>query len=210
MNYVKQIVKCGCCGNSVEINKVKSRFRADYGLDNKPQYLREFPLISVCSDCGYTALNLEKELSQSYKTIVASEEYQKQVRSLSDNVNDKIELALKTEYDDEARAYLLLLGCWYLEFNNKKIEALAKRREAVSYMEDSFENEYELKAVIIYIDCLRQLKLFQDAMQAIQDLEDFLSENLDSEDIRYKLFMFEKKLIQLEDSTPHMVSEVML
>ncbi len=128
MKIKKVEVVCGCCGKKVEIEIIQSMLSTDYGLDNKPQFQWQLPLIQECPACRYCGLDISKPVKKEVGNIVKLPQYQKIMNGNYEDAYDlRVKSAAKLSVDTEDKIYLYLISCWNLEFNEKHEGAAAMR-----------------------------------------------------------------------------------
>ena len=211
MKYANQVVKCGCCGKTVEVSAVVSRYRKDSGLDQKPGNKMMLPSIQECPECHYCSNSLKAEVSENIKERVHSEDYQQNMAG-NDSIDRgflRLQAALVCTEDEEKKAFFNLWSAWYCEWEEKSALAENFRAKAVGFMEKMLEHTINISLMLIYIDSLRQLKEFEKAEEVIKDIEEDVKKNLSEDRMEYKVFMLEKRLVEAEDANAHWVSEAM-
>lgn len=209
MQKLKQKAVCGCCGGEVESIVTKSMYIHDSGLDQRPEYEYQLLDIMKCPHCHYCSAELDKPVPEKIKKFVFSDEYRKMVREIGIDQNDCcIKAAAELAQVNEEKIYMYLKSCWYLEFQNKRDLADSMRKKAVAIMEEEIELYPPIELVIIYIDSIRQLKQFDKCEKTINEIDNLVTQRFAPDETIYKIFQYEKQLIEARDSAPHMISEI--
>lgn len=211
MKITKKVKTCGCCGKCFEGLIVNSCYRGDYGLDNKPMQKDGYPLVEQCPNCGYCGFSIEKQVSEEIRETVKSEEYKKILEAGGENQDIyRLQAMLLLTDDLEQESYIHLLLCWIYEEEQKKIEALKERKTAASQMEKEFEEKPSVlvEQMMIYIDCLRQLGEWEQAKMVVEDIGEDIQEHFNLKHLIRRIFEFEKKAIEIQDTAPHSIREV--
>lgn len=209
MQNTDMYVKCACCGADVRIEVLKSVYKKDCGLDQKPEYEYLLKTIDECPKCHYCSQRLDKAITENVKKIVASKKYQNIMNLQSDDERGRrIRAAAKLAENDAEKANLYLLAAWHYEWEKELKTALQMREKAIVHMEELLKGQVPVATVLIYIDCLRQVGKFAEANEVINEIETAIEENLERNSVEYKIFQYEKELINHLDDAAHMVSEV--
>lgn len=214
--------KCACCGNVFDTFEIGSSFIAEGYLDGKNSGYNPFSELKKCPNCHYVNTNLEELVSDDVVDIVNSEEYKSLFRENNDSQN---ELSGQEDYritifkaflmlnkDIKSRIDVLLQLCWAYEDMKKYDEARKIRKDVVSEFEIylNSDSEIEVSDGLIFVDCLRQLGLFEEAANILNELEPAFDEEIFSHPSEYIIFIFEKKLVNKADNKPYKYSEVKL
>lgn len=62
--------------------------------------------------------------------------------------------------------------------------------------------------MMIYIDCLRQLGEWEQAKMVVEDIGEDIQEHFNLKHLIRRIFEFEKKAIEIQDTAPHSIREV--
>ncbi len=204
-------VVCGCCGEKTEVEILASMLIQDRGLDNKPQYQWQLPIIQECPNCHYCHFSIGQPVSEDVKKIVMSQQYQEIMKKSCEDVYDRsVKAAAKLSKSIQDKIYLYLIACWNSEFHDQMKAAKAMRKRVVKLMEGYFLEQQEVGMVLTYIDSQRQLGRFDGALETARSIEQAVEENVQKEDILYQILQFEKRLLNASDSKAHMISEMKL
>lgn len=209
MKKIRENVICGCCGEKTEVEIVQSIFIRDYGLDNKPQFSWQLPMIQECPYCHFCSEDISRSATEDIKNKVMLRKYQSAMKdTCSDEYDRKVRAAAELSDDVEDKIYLYLAACWNLEFHGQKEAADEMRKKAVALMEILFEEKSQFEMVLMYIDSLRQLGMFDEAKETVESVRQAAENNLSRKDVSYAIFQFEKELLKISDSKAHMISEL--
>lgn len=110
-------------------------------------------------------------------------------------------MAVKDKDAKEA-GYNYLLAYWYLKETNTA-NADKACEKAIRNFERYLMCNFDEEIAMILIDCLRQMKRFDEAIETANSLEPYISDNK-----LIAILLFEKKLISDNDCGTHRVSEV--
>lgn len=206
-SYIKKTIKCLCCGKNyvVELLKGYSSY-ADVDLDTNPHNPALYDRVVLCPACGFATSKPYTVITEDLKASVKSTVYTDMLKNRQfDNIGKKLLLAgylAVKEKDAKEAGYNYLLAYWYLkETNSANADKACKK--AIENFERYLECSYDEEIAMILIDCLRQMKCFDEAMETANSLEPYISN-----DKLMALLLFEKKLISNNDSETHRVSEV--
>lgn len=211
MKQKEMKVICACCGKEVTVPVRISSYRRDSGLDQKPEIPALLPLIQECPNCHYCSNALEAPVSENVKTKILNENYYNYMEEveISDRAFVRLQAAMRGTEDDKKNAFFHLWSAWFCEWNDSMETAKMFRRKAVDFMEKCLQQAVDFPFMLIYIDCLRQLEAFEKAEEVIADIEGMVVKNLSPERAEYKVFLYEKQLVEAKDARAHMVSEAM-
>lgn len=211
MRTIRKCVICGCCKQKVEVPIMLSRYLGATGLDNRPCNEAELPVVQKCSRCGYCNFSIEGEIADKTRKVIASEEYQRHIKRVSDDeYGDKLQAMLLYLQSIQSRIYVYLLLCWHYEWKKDIEMACEMRRHAVQQMELAFRTESEIRVeeILIYIDCLRQLGRFEEAKETVESIETEVCKNLAEDQLLFQVYRYQKTLIEKGDAFAHTVAEV--
>lgn len=214
MKIISKFKVCGCCGAKFEGSVCGSRYRENYGLDNKPVSPDGFPLIEQCPECGYCGFSIEDKVSGKVRETVESDAYKKILKA--EYASEKIRLlhAMLLLTDSlEQSEYLHMLLCWAYEDAGQNEEAVKARKLAVGQMEQRFFNpeakvRIPVQVFMVYFDCLRQLGEWEKLGKAIGEVEDDIRQHLKPEHLICRILEFEKNAMKNGDTAPHSIQEV--
>ena len=86
-------------------------------------------------------------------------------------------------------------------------------KKAISAFEDYFNEiiNIEIKDGLVYIDCLRQMGMFEDANETIEVMKPAFDDGeVFTSPSEYIIYVFEKRLIDSQDDKAYKISEVKL
>lgn len=198
MKIKKTQITCANCKNVFQSRIKLSASSAVFGLDGKPNTTDFFRLIQLCPNCKYAGYDIEKTQPNG---VVSSSLY---------NPIDPLsvyECAIAVS-SDEDKLSLLMEYTWQLEFAKRNDEATAIRQRLADYLDVYLEEKPVIELILIYVDVLRQLGRFEEAVQLVEAVKPKvkLEENIKKD--FYKIFIFEECLLHKGDSLPHLRSEV--
>lgn len=208
MKFEEYRTQCACCGGEVITRNFISRYVPDCYLDGKPLAESELLAVEECPHCHYCALSIDEPIDDIIKDLVKSDKYQQIFNSPDYDAKDiRYKGAARLAKSAREKSILYMTSAWYLEMQGK--DEVKMRQKALQYMEKAFSEEGITEDdALIYIDCLRQLGKFEEALEQINDIEDDLREIYASDDQIICILDFEKKLLVNKDKMPHKFSEV--
>lgn len=208
-SYIKKTIKCPCCGKKyvVELLKGYSAYM-DMDLDTNPHNPALYDRIVLCPACGFATSKPYTAITEDLKTAVKSTAYTEMLKNRQfDNTVKKLLLAgylAVKDKDAKEAGYNYLLAYWYLKETNSS-NADKACEKAIKNFERYLKYNYDEEIAMILIDCYRQMRRFEEAMETVDSLEPYIqNENLKG------ILLLEKKLISNKDSGIHRVSEVEL
>lgn len=207
----KMILKkqCACCRKEADVAERVSAYIEDTGLDQRPKYEYLLSEIQECPNCHYCSFDIEEPVMEKVREEVYTEEYQSAIKDERFDIDERrLNAAIKLAEKDKEKADLYLNACWKQEFKGNKNTADIMREKAAACMEKMFQEAVRFELVLLYLDCLRQLKRYEEATVLINEIEEHVIQNLEPDEIPYQVFCLEKKLIADRDHKPHMMSEV--
>lgn len=208
MRQIEKKTVCGCCGKEIIQTVMISRYQSDAGLDGKPTNISALPLMQECKYCHYCNIDLGKKIPDKTKSVVMSAEYQNILKKdCMDTQMCRLKAAAYATEDRKVKWHLYLAVCWYMEMQDV-IGAEEIRAQAVTLMEDTFQQSADLDEILVYIDCLRILGRMAEAEEQIDAIEELVENNCPSDSILYRRYKFEKYLVLDKDRNAHCVSEV--
>ena len=221
MSYTEMKQRCACCGNVVDIIKYYDSNGRPTNMDGKGSANPLSKTLRECPICHYVNTDLEKKLSNI--NIVETDVYKKLFQYTDEQKADKqfefIQAVNRCQVyhdlidvSDPERIHALLQICWLYEDIGNTKKAIEYRKQATNeYYKFFKKHNFRLSEVIICIDCLRQLGWFREAKHVIKVVnKDYFIKRryLYSYGEEYILLLFEKQLIEAEDSDPHCETEI--
>ena len=215
--------KCACCGNIVDSFDIESYYVSDSYLDGKCNDFSLITELKECPVCHYVNTDLENLISDDSVQIVKSHEYEKlflnEVQQETDSevsATLKIVNICKAYYMLSTDAYTKIMSllqlCWIYENAGNIAIAKEYRKIAISAFEDYFNEiiDIDIKDGLVYIDCLRQMGMFEDANETIEVMQPAFEGEVFTSPSEYIIFVFEKRLIDSLDDKAYKLSEVKL
>ena len=206
-SYVKKTIKCPCCGKKYVVELLKGYSTCmDVDLDTNPHNSALYDRVVLCPACGFATSKPYTAITEDLKAAVKSTVYTEMLKNRQfDNTGKKLllagYLAVKDKNAKEA-GYNYLLAYWYLKETNSS-NADKACEKAIKNFERYLKYNYDEEIAMILIDCLRQMKRFDEAIETANSLEPYISN-----DKMKAILLFEKKLISNNDSGIYRVSEV--
>lgn len=203
-NYRNMELHCGCCGTVFDAKVLRSYYNSsDIGLDLNPHNEAVFDSIVQCPSCGYTSLAIQKPAIVSRSQVAKLLE--STTRDYSDSIVQKAVLgALIAEASKDYRtAGLLYLMSYWRTLNGEKEDGRHLLLKATENQELYLVENQDVDTAIVYIDCLRQLEMFDQAAETAIDLSQYVNDAQ-----RLSILEYERKLIERNDCAPHSLSEV--
>lgn len=206
-SYVKKTIKCPCCGKNyvAELLKGYSSY-ADVDLDTNPHNPALYDRVLLCPACGFATSKPYTAITEDLKASVKSTVYTDMLKNRQfDNTGKKLLLAgylAVKDKDAKEAGYNYLLAYWYLKETNTA-NADKACEKAIRNFERYLMCNFDEEIAMILIDCLRQMKRFDEAIETANSLEPYISDNE-----LIAILLFEKKLISDNDCGTHRVSEV--
>ena len=222
MNIIDVKKKCACCGNTIDTFDIMSYYVSDSYLDGKCNSHSLITELKECPICHYVNTDIEKLISPDSTQIVNSSEYVKLFQNEQDVDSEqfdtlkKVNLCkayymLSTDAYDKINALLQI--CWIYENAGNISIAKEYRKKAISAFEDYFNEiiNIEIKDGLVYIDCLRQMGMFEDANETIEVMKPAFDDGeVFTSPSEYIIYVFEKRLIDSQDDKAYKISEVKL
>jgi uncharacterized protein (DUF2225 family) len=206
-SYVKKTIVCPCCGNNHTFSMLKGYSPcSDVDLDTNPHNPALYDRVIMCPNCGYSTSKPYSSISDGIKSVVKSSVYTDMLNNkMFDNISKKLILAgylAVKERDAKEAGYDYLLAYWYLKETNSS-EANRACEKAIKNFERYLNKSQDEEIALIIIDCYRQMKRFNDAMETIESLEQFVGDSKVKQ-----ILLFEKSLVESGDYESHRLSEV--
>lgn len=203
-------VRCAVCGQTSEQTAVSSRYVPDHGLDGKPAGHGPGVPVMECPHCHHTAADLAAAVPETVRTYVYSDAYTRWYAAQTDPDLRQLEgtALITAQADPVIAARWHLAAAWYCEDHAMPDRAAQNRRQ---YLEMTLASGCKLTpdAMLPYLDSLRRLGRFEEARALAGQLQPAFARLFEEQDIHRKLLQTELHLIDAEDASPHMVSEVM-
>lgn len=203
-NYRNKKLKCGCCGTVFDAKVLCSYYNtSDIGLDLNPHTEAVFESIVQCPSCGYTSLAIQKPAFISRSQVAGFCE--STTRNFSDSIVQRAVLgALIAEASkDYKTAGMLYLMSYWRTLGVAKEGDKHLLSKATENQEKYLVENQDIDTAIVYIDCLRQLKMFEQAKETATDLAQYINDAH-----RLSILEYEQRLIGRNDCAPHSLSEV--
>lgn len=208
ISYAYKNITCKCCGIDYKAKLLKG-FYNDYigDLDSYPNHPASYDAVIMCPNCGYVTDSVYQEINDDIRKYVGSTDYI-ELFTNSDFQEELKKMILwgylftkKGDYSGSAYAYLL--AYWYMREHNtsKKYEMLDT---SIEFMMKYLEKNIDIDSAIVLVDCLRQAQKYEEAIETLQSLSDYM----DPLDVRFNILNYEKTLIESNDSMPHSLNEV--
>lgn len=205
----KMVLSCPCCEKQsvqdVLIGMIFSNEVMD--LDTFPHDEAIYDRAIICPHCGFSSTTFTAPVSKEIAEIVGSDSYQSFFNDQSIDMKAKKNLLsaylLGKQKKYKEAGYGYLTAYWYLrtvDLSSSK-KALAK---AIEYLAAYVEKNADVNSAIVFVDALRQNNQFDEAMDTLDSLSQFVPNNSNITEIIDK----ERKLIVARNSAPHLISEV--
>lgn len=205
-SYMNKTIQCMCCGFTYKAKILKGFYNSAVAdLDTYTHSPAVYDKVIECPSCGYSTEKIGAEVSHEVIEFIHSDEYQKIVRDESlSNVYKKNYLSgliyeFKHEYKNAAHYFLH--AYWITREASKTCDELLVK--VINNLKRYLENNMDISAAIMMIDCMRQLSSFEEAEETAISLEHYLQKEYDKKLIEYELV-----LIRNRDNKPHSQSEV--
>lgn len=207
--YKKTLLTCPCCGkkSTQEVLVGMNYSYKHMDLDTFPHDEAVYDRTIICPCCGFSSTTFASEVSKSIIDTVYSDSYQRFFNDQSIDETAKKNLLsaylLGKQKKYKAAGHGYLTAYWYLrniDFSSSR-KALSK---AINFLVLYVKEKADVNSTLVLIDALRQNGQFDEAMDTLYYLEQYLSNNSDVADIIHK----EKDLILSQNSEPHLISEV--
>ncbi len=200
--------KCPCCGRVVKRKIIKSSYRNDAGLDQKPESEGLIPEMFECPACHYCTANIKNAVDYIVQAFVRNAKYQSKMSEISEYPEERrIIAAMEFTEDRKMLADLWMILCWRREFRSADSDALDARKNAVLYQEDILAEESDPDMMLQYIDNLRRLELWDKGKITISKAK--TAEEFGEDDFYRKIIEFEEILFDQKDKKQHMISEAL-
>lgn len=207
-SYIRKPVVCKHCGKEYLANILSSthQFRPS-DLDLNPHNPAIYDEVIMCPHCKYVTTRIYEEVTKRKAQLVESEAYKKIWETLPfPNTVKKLLAAAYLEQNSEnwrKAGHYYLKASWYLKERNVS-EEKTMREIAVQCFKVYLEENQDEECAILYIDCLRQLSRFEEAMEMTEFLLPYLMEK----EFLRKIVLYEQTLIKAKDSAAHSMGEV--
>lgn len=207
-SYMRKTVVCKHCGKEYLANMLRSthQFRSP-DLDLNPHNPAIYDEVIMCPHCKYVTTRIDEEVSKEKAQAVDTVEYKNIWEKLSfPNTIKKLLAAAYLEQvsgDWKKAGHYYLRASWYLK-ERKVPEEKAMREIAVQCFKVYLEEHQDEECAVLYIDCLRHLSRFKEAME----MTEFLLPYLFEKEFLRKIVLYEQKLIRANDVEAHSLSEV--
>lgn len=206
-SYVNKTIVCPCCGNEHTYSMLKGYSTcSDIDLDTNPHNPALYDRVIMCPNCGYATSKPYASISDDIKSVVKSSVYVDMLNNkMFDSISKKLLLAgyiAVKERDAKEAGYDYLLAYWYLKESNSP-EAYKACEKAIKNFERHLNKNQDEEIAMIIIDCYRQMKRFDDALETIQSLATFIKNGQ-----LKQILLYEKKLVENGDYESHQLSEV--
>lgn len=195
-----------CCGFTYKTKILKGFYNSAVAdLDTYAHLPAVYDRVIECPSCGYSTDKISVEVPREVMEFVHSDDYQKIAKddSLSYVYKKNYLSALIYEYKHEYKnaAQHFLHTYWITREESRACEVLLEK--VINNLKRYLENNMDIPAAIMMIDCMRQLSSFEEAEETATSLKHYLQNEYDK-----KLIDYELDLIRYRDNKPHSQSEV--
>lgn len=118
-----------------------------------------------------------------------------------------VDLSCRRSADPFENANFALVSYWHAIWEGNMEEADRLCHEAIRLFDEGLEYKVDAKNLLVYIDLLRKTADFDTAEKIANAFMEGFETHKDSDEILYKVFQLEKRLIKEKDSNAHFVSE---
>lgn len=192
MKKIIKTVRCGCCGEEVEISMTASARNPRTCFDGRPVYFPE-GLIPVyqCPECFYTRYNIETKVTPAEKKYVFGTEYQS--RWVGAGSLKKYYLSGAELESGKMKIYYHLVLSWIAAAEKNKAESEGYKKAVLKLYEERNEN-LQINEAFVCIDILRQLKEWELALNCIFEAKKTVAEIQEIMKLNPKLKTYERML----------------
>lgn len=196
MKKIKKTVRCGCCGEDVEITMDASARNPRTCFDGRPVFFpKDLIPVYQCPECFYTRYNIETKASKEEKRYVFGAEYQSRwvgAKSLKKYYLSGAELE-----SAEMKIYYHLVLSWIASAEKNKAEAEGYKKAVLKLYEERNES-LQINEAIVCIDTLRQLEEWELALNCILATKKAVAEIQEIMKVNPKLKTYER-ILTLEE-----------
>lgn len=207
-SYVTKKITCSCCGKAFDVRLLKGFYNSfPLDLDTCPHNPAIFDKVVMCPACGYATDQVRADANDAVTNTVASEVYQKMVSDA------ELPIILKKEFLNamikerlgryREAAFSYLRAYWYQREQDYYDEAALDT--VIKLLSMYLEENMDIDAAIVLIDCQRQHADFADAKETALSLASYIDR-----DSYKRIIDFEIQLIVAGDRRPHSQREALV